>query len=82
MEFAGLDIDRKRWRAVLMERAAKAQLHALLGRLLGSLLHQAVVREHISDAHLAFYLFKTYPLLCHTVYPFRYVLMELDLPSP
>src|SRR2546426_4740054 len=52
-----------------MEWAAEAKLGAALGFFLCAALHQAVVREHVLHAHLAFDLVKTHPL-CHTWYPF------------
>src|SRR2546428_14164256 len=52
-----------------MEWAAEAKLGAALGFFLCTALHQAVVREHVSHAHLAFDFVKTHPL-CHTWSPF------------
>ena len=71
MELSAVERDTtRRW--VVMEWASKAQLYPALTRFRCSTLHQGVVREHISDAHLAFDLVKTHPL-CHTWSPFRYV---------
>src|SRR5205823_13781873 len=83
VKFAGLGVDRERRRLVFMERTPQAQLQAVLARFLHSPLHQRVMCEHVSDAHLAFYFLETDPLLCHTWYPFRYVCARTSsLPPP
>ena len=65
--------ERERRCFVLMEWTSDAQFHTLLRVSLCTSLHEAVVCEHILDAHLIFYLVKVYPL-CHTCCLFRDVL--------